>query len=389
MSHYQDMSDRLLRAGRAYLDFSSPGAQEGEYKQFREVNLSEGLDRRARGGKCAVRFKTPEEGSVRLKDLVYGDIETPCAAVGDFVLLRSDGQPTYHLSVVADDVDMGVSHVIRGADHLPNAAKHILIYQALGIQPPVHAHLPLILGTDRKRLSKRHGATSLAEYGKMGILPVAARNYLALLGWSPGTDDEVLAAEELRELFRINEVNKANAVFDPAKLEWMNKQHISRLSAEDLVPFVQAELKRTALWEPAWMGSESRSFLCMLDLLKTRVASLADFATYGQPFFSDQFEYEPTAVEKYLPLRSRDELKEALVALRADFASVHPFDLETTEISLRRIAEEHQLKTGLFIGAVRLATTGRSRAPGIFEVIVALGRERTLHRLDQLIKYME
>jgi glutamyl-tRNA synthetase len=310
----------------------------------------------------------------------------------DFVILRSDGSPTYHLSVVVDDVDMGISHVIRGADHLSNTSKHILLFQALGETPPVFCHLPLILGMDKKRLSKRQGAIPLTEYGKQGILPAAMRNYLALLGWSPGGDEEVLSQTDLVYRFDPARINKANAVFDPSKLEWMNKRYLSSLSANELAAEVQCRLSRSDLWDPAWEREGRNWFLGVVELLKSRVEDLNDFADYGRPFLSDDFTYEPAAVEKYLKSGQREveeKLRQGLVELHHQYRALSPFDLQGTERILREIAESFQIKAGVLIGAVRVATTGRAKAPGIFDVLVTLGKTKTLERLDRLIQYLQ
>ena len=310
----------------------------------------------------------------------------------DFVLLRSDGSPTYHLSVVVDDIDMGISHVVRGADHLSNTSKHVLLFQALEESVPVFCHLPLILGTDKKRLSKRHGATSVMQYDRDGYLPEALLNYLALLGWSPGDDNEILSKDDLISRFDPTRINRANAIFDPSKLSWMNKQYLSRKSTESLERRVQTQLELAGVWDSRWKEDDRRWFLGVVDLLKTRVENLADFAVYGRPFFTEDFDYELEAVEKHLKLGSEEaeeKLKECLVELRESYDQVESFDLESTEEILRRIAERRELKTGAFIGAVRLATTGRAKAPGIFDVLVALGRKRTIKRLDRLIQFLK
>ncbi|MFZ0430397.1 MAG: glutamate--tRNA ligase family protein, partial [Acidobacteriota bacterium] len=288
-----------------------------------------------------------------------------------------------------DDLDMRISHVIRGADHLSNTSKHVLLYQALQAPLPLFAHLPMILGPDRKRLSKRHGATSVTEYSQKGLLPVAVRNYLALLGWSPGDDAELLAGDELIDRFDLSRVNKADAVFDLSKLEWMNKRYLSSISAAELEPLLRPILEEEGLWRSSWETAERAELLGVIDLLKTRVGSLRDFPDYGRAFFTDDFSYADDAVERYLSAgepEGRERLVGALRDLRNAYATLSPFDLESTERILREIAGERQLKAGQLIGAVRVATTGRAQAPGLFDVLVTLGRPKTLERLDRVIE---
>jgi glutamyl-tRNA synthetase len=387
---YDSAVKRLLDEGHAYRDFSPPGeSRAGESRELPETEVQQRLDS---GTSFAVRFRALSGKQVSFEDLVFGRVVVETDDVEDFVILRSDGSPTYHLCVVVDDVDMGISHVIRGADHLSNTAKHVLLYKALGSEIPVYCHLPLILGTDKKRLSKRHGATSVTEYSQQGFLPAAVRNYLALLGWSPGSDDEILGEGELISRFDLRRINKANAIFDPSKLSWMNKRYLSAEPSEHLELKVRARLEENGLWDPGWQEADRDWFLGVVDLLKSRVEDLDDFAVYGRPFFTDDFEYDQEAVEKHLkPIGGKDEeeMKKGLLELRDEYHQLTPFDLEGTEEVLRRLAAKHELKTGAFIGAVRVATTGRAKAPGIFDVLIALGKEKSLVRLDRLIRFLE
>ncbi len=403
---YREVVDRLLDSGHAYRCFCPPQAEaaaaadEDEQPQerawkydetCREVPAVEAEKRAAAGEPYAVRLKVPHDETIRFQDLVYGNVEVLSENVEDFVILRSDGSPTYHLSVVADDIDMNVTHVIRGVDHLLNTAKHVLLYKALEKERPVYVHLPLILGPDKKRLSKRHGATSVMEYKRSGFIPNAVRNYLALLGWNPGTDQEIFSDEELIRSFDLKRINKANAVFDLQKLEWVNAQYLSSLPAEDLVREVEPVLREAGLWKPEWEGAKRPELLRRLDLLKSRCKKTPDFVDFGRSFFTDTFEYDADAVEKYLrPADSArlDALKAGLQQLRERYQILLSFDLSTAEQVLRQVAEEHGLKSGQFIGAVRVALTGRTAAPGIFDVIVTLGQEETVERLKRVVKFL-
>lgn len=385
---YRGTAERLVNEGKAYRDFSRAGDPPESYRSFRDLAPEESTARAAAGDPFAVRFRTPEEAVITFTDQVFGNISVETGQIEDFVLLRSDQAPTYHLSVVCDDAEMGVTHVIRGADHLANTPKHILLFRALGAPEPAWTHLPLILGSDRKRLSKRHGAASVTELAEQGYFPRAVRNYLALLGWSPGTDQEFFTDEELIRAFDLRRVNRANAVFDAEKLAWLNKRHISNASAEELEPWVRRHLETAGLWREEWATAERSRFLAIIDLLKSRVADLRDFVVYGKPFFTDDFEYEETAVRRYLqPAQDADRrlLRTAICRLLQEYRELEPFDLETTEAVLRRTAGELGLKPGTLIGAVRVALTGRGQAPGLFDVIVALGRERTVARLERLL----
>ncbi len=387
---YRENCKLLLERGLAYYDFSEQGSAPDEYRCFRDIPLEEARQKVIEGEEPAVRFKVPPEGKVQFRDLVFGDIEVKCGEIDDFVITRSRGIPTYHLSVVSDDIDMRISHVIRGADHLSNTSKHVLLFEALGYQVPVFAHLPLILGVDKKRLSKRHGAASVSAYVEQGLLPDALRNYLALLGWSPGGDREIMPVQELVELFDLQRVNRANAVFDPAKLEWMNKQYLSSLTAEELLPEASKALSASGLFDPEFETSKRAYFLSVIDLIKSRITSLNDFSGYGRPFLTDDFDYEEEALNRFLGgqgLKPSPETVQGLNRFREACADEgNDFTLEKTEEILRAIASELGLKAGILIGAVRLAVTGRSNAPGIFDVLVTLGRDRTVQRLDRLLE---
>ncbi len=386
---YRAVTKRLLESGHAYRDFSSADQPVEAARAFRELPDEASQARVEAGEAYAVRFKVPREKSISFLDQVFGRVTVNSDNIEDFVILRSDGYPTYHLSVVADDLEMGISDVIRGADHLSNTSKHVLLYQALSKPLPRFAHLPMILGPDRKRLSKRHGATSVTEYSHKGLLPTAVRNYLALLGWSPGDDSELLGSEQLIERFDLSRVNKADAVFDLSKLEWMNKRYLSSAESTDLELALQPLLQEQGLWRESW-GAEKRDYLLgVIDLLKSRVENLLDFAVYGKAFFTDHFDYADDAVDRYLRVDDPEvgsRLGSALKDLRAEYVDLDRFDLETTEQVLRRVAAKWELKAGQLIGAVRVATTGRAQAPGLFDVLVTLGQKKSVERLDRVIE---
>jgi glutamyl-tRNA synthetase len=340
-------------------------------------------EKEKQGTPHTIRFKVPERGILTFTDEVFGKIETDLGTLEDFVLMRSDGMPTYHLGVVVDDIDMRITHVIRGADHISNTPKQVLLYQALQSELPSFAHVPLILGPDKTRLSKRHGATSVTAYREMGFLAPAFRNYLALLGWAPREKREIFSTEELVKHFSLEGVSRANAVFALEKLEWMNAQYIASLSSSDLFPLLREELVRQQLWDEAFDTGRKEWFLALIDLLKPRAKTLSTFVRNGRPFLSDQYEIEEAAREKFLkdPI-----LPSILPELASRYEELQDFNLAGTEITLRQLAETRQVKAGVLINAARVLLTGQAVAPGIFEVMVMLGQQKTIQRLSQVIK---
>lgn len=385
---YRAMAEGLERAGHAYPCFCT--AEELQAKRShaaggrpwkydgtcRNLPEAERQKRLAEGVPHVVRFRVPEIGATDFEDLVFGRVTVENEEIEDFVLLRSDGQPTYHLSVVADDVDMRVTHVVRGADHLSNTPKQILVYHAAAANLPVFAHLPLILGPDKQRLSKRHGATSVGAYRDQGILPETLVNFLALLGWTPRGGEEILSMEAMVQQFDISSVSRSNAVFDPEKLAWMNGQYLRALPMDRLAPLVEAELRLSGL--DSAPSAPPADFEQSVALLQPRMRTLKDFSQGGRAFFTDDFEYAPEAREKFWKAPSLSAL---LPKLADRLAELEPFDVETTEKELRGLAEESKVKAGLLINATRVALTGQAVAPGLFDVMIVLGQERTVGRL--------
>src|ERR1700758_996160 len=341
--------------------------------------------RRAAGEPAAIRFRVPEGGVTAFDDAVVGRVEFANSELEDFVLLRSDGIPTYHLSVVADDLDMRLTHIIRGADHISNTPKQVLQYEALGAPLPVFAHVPLILGPDKTRLSKRHGATSVISYREMGIVPEAFRNFLALLGWSPGPaykDREIFSSDELIQLFSLDGISKSNAVFDNDKLAWFNTEYIRAYSAEKLLPLIEEEWAKAG-FTPARSREE---ILAAIDLLKPRARNLKDFATVFRAYFGEDFEYDPAAVKKFL---SDDAVRALLVEVSQRYAAQSEFTEASTEAVLRAFAEEKSIKAGALINGSRVALTGQAVAPSLFAVMVQLGKDRVVQRLAAAEKAAE
>jgi glutamyl-tRNA synthetase len=330
----------------------------------------------------AVRFKVPP-GLTRFEDLVHGPIEFDNEHIEDFVILRSDGQPTYHLSVVVDDIDMAITHVVRGDDHISNTPKQVLLYQAFGKPAPAFAHVPLIMGPDKKRLSKRHGATSVMEYQRLGYLPEAMVNFLALLGWSPGGDREVLSRDELKALFALEGISGGSAVFNAEKLDWFNQQHIGRLPGGEVLRRIEGRLREAGLWRDTLVTSDSPWIVSVLDLLKPRVKKLDQLVDELRPFLVDQPDIDPVAASKHLA----PGIRPVLAQLATAFESQEPYDAPAIEQVLRAMAEQAGVKAAALIHAVRVAVTGRAVSAGLFDLLILLSRERVVQRLRRAVNY--
>jgi glutamyl-tRNA synthetase len=299
--------------------------------------------------------------------------------------LRSNGLPTYQLSVVVDDIEMRITHVIRGADHLSNTPKQALLYRALGAAPPIFAHVPLILGPDRTRLSKRHGATSVGSYAEEGFLPEAFRNFLALLGWSPGEDAEYLRTSELIGRFALSGVSRTNAVFDRAKLEWFNTQYLQKPPVEYVLPYVEAELRRAGLWEGSQASGDGAWFATAVELIRPRTRLLGDFTTWARAFFTDDFDYELEAREKFW----KDErLPGMLEKLAGALEALPEWNHDACDAASRGVAAAEGVKAGLLINATRVAIVGRAVAPPLFETMVVLGKQRVVARLRRSLPFI-
>ncbi|MBI1738161.1 MAG: glutamate--tRNA ligase, partial [Acidobacteria bacterium] len=332
----------------------------------------------AQGFQPAIRFRVPETGKTAFDDAVFGRREVQNTEIEDFVLLRSPkpGQtarlPTYHLACVVDDIEMRITHVIRGADHLSNTPKQALIYGGLGAAPPIFAHVPLILGADKTRMSKRHGATSVGSYSEEGFLPEAFRNFLTLLGWSPGDDAQFLRTAELLERFSLAGVSRTNAIFDRPKLEWFNTQYLQKLPVEELAPHVEAELKRAKLWREEWAGAGREWFLRTIELIRLRTRLLPDFSTSARGFFSDDFHYDSAAMEKFWKDAKLPALMEKLAA---GYAALAEWNHDACDKVLRDLAAAEGVKAGLLINATRVAIVGQAVAPPLFDTMLAIGKE--------------
>lgn len=380
----------LLESGHAYHCFCPPdlleqkrkeaAAQKTDFKYDRtclRLSPDEVKRRLAAGERAAVRFKVPDS-PVTFNDAVVGEVTISNEMIEDFVLLRSNGQPTYHVSVVVDDIDMRITHVIRGGDHISNTPKQILLYRALGAPIPAFAHIPLILGPDKTRLSKRHGATSVIAYKDQGILPEAMINFLTLLGWSPGNDQELFETDELIKAFSLEGISRANAVFNPDKLAWFNAQYIARLPYEKLLQHLKPEYIKAGLWRDSLEMEESPWFRAVVDLYRPRAKVLTDFPKLSRMFLIDHVEHDQAAVDKFL----KDDTVKGYMRTMADRLEALPeFTHDSLETAVRGLSEELGVKAGVLMNPARVAITGQAVAPGLFDVMILLGREKTVTRL--------
>ncbi len=406
---HRTAAQQLLANGSAYRDFTPKQqrddatikqdiAKERVVNPFRDFPVAESDARAASGEPFVIRFKVPAEGKTQFEDAVFGTQERDYHDIEDLVLLRSDGHPLYNLSVVCDDIAMGITHVIRGQDHLSNTHKQVLIYQALGAKVPVFAHLPLILAPNKGKLSKRkHGEiVSVTTYRERGFVPDAFVNFLALLGWAPQEgatikDQEIFSREELIKLFRLEGIHKSNAVFNftegdarnwtDQKALWMNFEYLKTWPLEKVLPYVKAELQSAGLWRDEYEGERRGWYEHVIGLLRERARTIKDFSAHGRPYFVDglDFEFDAEAVKKNL---SKDPaLKELLPGLAEAFVPLTEFTHESAEAALRAFAEAKSVKAGLLINATRTALTGQAVGPSLFELVVAIGQQRAVERL--------
>jgi glutamyl-tRNA synthetase len=392
LDRYRAMAQRLVGEDRAYYCYCSPET----IQQKREAAEAAGggwmYDRtclalsdtqraalEAAGTPRAIRFKVPP-GETRFDDRVRGAIAFDNAHIEDFVILRSDGHPTYHLSVVVDDMTMEITDVVRGDDHISNTPKQVLLYRAFDRSAPRFAHVPLILGPDKKRLSKRHGATSVMEYQRLGYLSEAMVNFLALLGWSPGSDEELFTRDQLIARFTLEGISGGNAVFNQEKLDWFNQQHLLQLSTDEVVRLVEPFLREAGLWRDPFETTDRAWLRSVIDLLKPRVKRLTQFIDDGRPFFEDELNYDESAVKKHLAV---PQMRTHLLVLRSRLEGAQPFTPDVLEPVLRAVADERGIKAAALIHATRVSTTGRAASPGLFEVLSLLGKARTVARLER------
>jgi glutamyl-tRNA synthetase len=395
---YRKYAEKLVESGHAYKCYCTPerlaeerrkaDAEKRAWRYDRHcLHLSSEQKREfeSRGVKPAIRLLIPE-GQTTFHDLIHGDITREHKDVDDFVILRSNGIAMYNFAVVADDHDMEMTHVLRAVEHISNTFKQVLLYKAFGWDIPEFAHLPLILGEDKKKLSKRHGAMSLSEFRKLGYLPDAMVNFLALLGWSPGGDKEIMSRTELVDLFSIERINTSNAVFDMQKLEWMNGEYLRALDTEKLLSAFQEWMQSQAITLPSECSADFLSKA--LPLIAERSRTLAEVYDSLLPYLSEDLVYDEKGVEKHFR-KDPDAVRRRLELYRERLVALSEFNKETTEEALRQLIEELGIKAGLLIHPVRLATTGRTVGPPLFDCLELLGRDRVLARLGVFGDYVK
>jgi len=395
---YRQHAERLVASGHAYGCFCTPQLLERMREQqqaqgrppmydrrCRHLSAAERQAQEARGTPSVVRLKVPESGETAFHDLIRGDISFQNAVLDDLVLLKSDGFPTYHLANVVDDHLMEITHVLRAEEWVSSTPRHTLLYQAFGWQPPLFAHLPIILGPDRSKLSKRHGAISLLEYRDQGYLPEAMLNFLALIGWSLDDKTEIMSREDLVRHFTIERVHKAAGIFNREKLDWMNGHYIRQLSPATLAERMKPFLERSEGGLPAEVPRpiDHRYLVGIAKLVQERLTRLDQSVEHTLLFFEEDVRAKPEEMARAFDKKSPDA-EGALRALQAALARIETlptFDAAALEGALRPLAEELGLKTGQLFGAVRVAVTGRTVAPPLFETMAALGRERCVARM--------
>ena len=353
------------------------------YKQHAEklVALGKAFYDTDEEGRKAIRFKM-QDGTTEIDDLIHGTITFDTALIEDFVILKADGFPTYNFACVVDDAEMGITHIIRGDDHISNTPKQIALYNAFGFKMPEFAHIPMILGEDGSRLSKRHGATSVTEYRDKGYLPHALVNFLALLGWSPGNDQEIISIQEMIEKFTLKRVNKTSAQFNNTKLDWMNGQYIKNTPIEHLTTEVKVFFEKAGIdltkTSPEWLSN-------LVTLYHERFKTFQDLLNQTSFFFTDTIEYDQASVDKFL---KKEGICELLKEVHSAISLIDNFDKKHLEDSLRALTTRVGVGFSKLAQPMRVAITGKSVSAGIFETMELLGKERTLNRLDYSTKHL-
>jgi len=388
---YQEYVKKLLDNGQAYYCFCTPEELQAERErarqekrdylyegQCRNLSRAEVPERLAAGQRAVIRFKTPTGDQTTVHDLIRGEVSFNNQLLDDFIIVKSDGWPTYNFAVVVDDASMKITHVIRAEEHLSNTPKQLLIYNALGITPPEFAHVSMILAPDRSKLSKRHGATSVQEFRDDGYLPEALLNYLALLGWSSGEDVDFWQPKDIIARFSLDDISRSPAVYDIEKLTWMNGHYLSQADSGRLAGLLTEEAARRG-----WLNSDNNDyFIKVVDLLKTRAKKLLDILDEGNYFFEDEFSYDDKGFNKYF--KGDNTIRHLNTVLRI-IQNLPVFMADTLEEHFRNMATELGIKAGELIHPTRLALSGKTNTPGLFEVMEILGRERCIKRLERAI----
>ena len=395
---YREALDRLLAEGKAYHCYCTPEELAAEREaaraagrpavysgRCRSLTAAERARLEAEGRRPAIRLRVPDQGEVVVDDLVKGRVSFDVSQFGDFIIARADGMPVYNFAVVVDDHHMEMTHVIRGDEHLSNTPKQLLVYRALGWEPPRFAHVPMILAPDRTKLSKRHGAVAVDEYRRQGFLPEAILNYVALLGWSPGDDREILSLDEMIELFDLGRVSHTAAIYDVEKMAWMNGHYLRAADLDRIVALVIPRLRAAGLLDEEPQGEERRRVRAIIDAVRQRVRTLDEIVEASRYFFHDFDSYDEAGVRKHF---DRDDAIPILEAVAEALARVEPWTQAAIEQALRQLAERLGVGTGRVFHPTRLAVSGRTVGPGVFDVICWVGRQRCLERIARAIEWI-
>lgn len=377
---YKKYVDKLLESGSAYYCSCSKENLEAEREHLAAEKKSTNYSRKCRGlnlKKGVVRFKAPETGITKINDLILGEISINNEQIEDFVIARADGTPTYNFTVVVDDYEMGITHVIRGDDHVNNTPKQLLLFKALGLTPPEYAHVPMILGADGKKLSKRHGATAVSQYRKDGYLPEALLNYLVRLGWSHG-DQEIFTKTELETCFDISSIGKSSSILNIEKLDWLNAHYIKNKNSQELAKLLVAE---------NFLESSEKLFssstLKLIDLAKERAKKLSEIAVGISYILEDELKYDKTLYGKYFePI-----LINVFPSLISELSKLAEYKHEKLELIFKEVLDRNNIKMKQLAQAVRVLLTGTDRSPGIYELIEIFGKNLTLQRLNNFTKF--
>jgi glutamyl-tRNA synthetase len=395
----EDRSDKNIKQNIADKARKQGGEKDMRDNEYRDLSKEESDAKSEAGEPFAIRLKVAETGKTSFEDAVYGLQERDYADIEDLVLLRSDGHPLYNLAVVCDDIEMNITHVIRGQDHITNTHKQILIYEALGEEKPTFAHLPLILAPGGKKLSKRiHGEiVSMTTYRDAGFIADAFRNFLALLGWSAGEEQEIYSLEELVEKFSLDRIHQSNATFNfdannerrwtDDKAIWMNAEYIRTMKLDELIPLVREEMRNEKLWREEYDDDDKEWFETTIDLIRERFYTLKDFTGQGRAFFSEDFDYDKKAIEKNL--KKHEDLREWLPELAEKFEAMEDFSHDAIFATVKEFCEEKSTKVGVVLNGARVVLTGQAVGPSMVAAIEQLGKDKTVMRLKSQVAWNE
>ncbi|MFV9567297.1 glutamate--tRNA ligase [Thermoanaerobacter mathranii] len=396
LDEYRKFANKLLDEGKAYYCFCTKEEleemrrrAENEGRPFMYTGKCRNLTREQieeylkKGKKPVIRLKVPSEGKTIVHDIIRGDVEFDNSTIDDFIIMKSDNMPTYNFATVVDDYQMGITHVIRAEEHLSNTPKQILIYEALGLETPQFAHVSMVLAPDRSKLSKRHGATSVQEFEEQGYLPEAIVNYITLLGWMPKDGEEIFGVSKSIKEFTLERVSKNPAVYDVQKLTWINGHYIRNYDLDKLTEAVIPFLKDKNLIREEFDYDYIKK---IVSIVREREKTLVDIADAMSYYFTEVNEYEEKGVKKYF---TKEKVAEILKKAAETLKEVEPFDKFTTEKVYRKLVEELQISSGELFHPTRLAISGRTFGPGLFDIMELLGKERTIQRIEKALDFIE